>query len=32
LFMAAPVGNTLPTRAELERTCRGSAAQGAAPP
>jgi outer membrane lipoprotein carrier protein LolA len=32
LFTAAPAGNTLPTRAELERTCRGPAAQGAAPP
>lgn len=29
LFTAAPAGNTLPTRAELERQCRVSAVQGA---
>ena len=28
LFTAAPAGNTLPTRAELERQCRVSAVQG----
>lgn len=28
LFTTAPAGNTLPTRAELERLCRESAAQG----
>ena len=28
LFTTAPTGNTLPTRAELERLCRASAAQG----
>jgi hypothetical protein len=28
LFSAAPAGKTLPTRAELERLCRASAAQG----
>lgn len=29
LFAAPPAGNTLPTRAELERQCRESAVQGA---
>lgn len=31
LFTAAPPGKTLPARAELERTCRGTAAPAAVP-